>query len=118
MIVKLSDAEFIIMRMLWKNGNLRAAAIADLAIAEKAWEKNTTYTLINRLIKKNAITRHDPGFICEPLVEEAQIRKYELQGFLNKMYDGSLDLLVKSFVNDKSISEEELEKLRKIINQK
>lgn len=115
---KLSDAETVVMRMLWKKGSLRAAELSDMAKEEKGWEKNTTYTLINRLIKKKAISRAEPGFVCTPLIPESKIQSEETHTFLNKMYHGSLNLFVKSFLQNEAISEEELEELRKIVNQK
>lgn len=117
MDIKLSEAETVVMRLLWDKGALRAVTLAEMAKEEKGWEKNTTYTLIHRLIKKNAVSRQNPGFICKPLIQEFQIRREETRTFLNRMYNGSLNLFVKSFLQNETVSEEELEELRSIINQ-
>ena len=116
--IKLSDAELQVMQILWSKGAMRAAAVAEIAHEEIGWETNTTYTLINRLVKKGAVKRVDPGYICETILTESEVCIDETKRFLNKMYNGSLNLLVKSFLSDQSISENELEELRKLINEK
>lgn len=118
MKIKLSDAELNVMQILWHNGPLRAAAVAETAKKEIGWETNTTYTLINRLVKKGAIKRSDPGYLCETELTESEVCMHETKSLLNKMYNGSLNLLVKSFLSEESISETELEELRKLIDEK
>lgn len=118
MEIKLSDSELLVMKMLWAENNQHASDLAEKAKALTGWEKNTTYTLIQRLIKKKAIKRHDNGFICEALIDEQQVKKEETRNFLNKLYDGSFHMLVKSFLADESVSEEELEDLRQLLNEK
>jgi BlaI family penicillinase repressor len=113
---KLSDAEFIVMEIIWQQGEMKATKVADSAKEKTGWEKNTTYTLISRLINKGAIKRSEPGFICSPLVNKSEIRRDETKSFLNKMYDGSINLLVKSFLNEQKISDSELAELKKLID--
>ena len=116
--IKLSDAEFVLMEMLWNKNNQRASELAETAKSQTGWEKNTTYTLIQRLIKKKAVERTDPGFICKALIGERQIKREETHSFLDKMYNGSLNMLVKSFLSEESVSKEDLEELRRLIDQK
>ncbi|OJU16817.1 MAG: hypothetical protein BGN88_08040 [Clostridiales bacterium 43-6] len=118
MEIRLSDAEITVMQLLWKNGDMRASELAEAAKAEKGWEKNTTYTLINRLIKKNAVERIDPDFNCKALVDETMIRKTEAKGLLDKLYSGSFNLFVQSFLKDETITDDEMDELVKIINEK
>lgn len=113
--VKLSDAEFIVLQILWREGELRATEIADIAREEKGWKKNTVYTLINRLIKKGAVRRSEPSFLCSPAVSKSEIRLKETDNFLQKMYGGSLNLFVKSFLAERNLSREEFEELKRLI---
>ena len=116
-MAKLSDAELVIMKMLWSRNNLSALELAKKAKAEKGWEKTTVYTLIQRLIKKKAIARHDPGFVCEALTDARQVEREETQSFLDRMYNGSLNLMVKSFLTEEPVSKKELDELKRIIEQ-
>lgn len=53
--VKLFDSELKVMDILWKEGNVPAKHVADVLTKELGWNKNTTYTLIKRCIKKGLL---------------------------------------------------------------
>ena len=65
--VKLFDSELKVMDILWKEGDVKAKHVADVLTKAFGWNKNTTYTLIKRCIKKGAIERSEPDFICHAL---------------------------------------------------
>lgn len=115
--IKLTDSEITIMNILWESGSLKAGEIAEITLKEKGWKRNTTYTLIQRLIKKDAIMRTDPNFICTAIPKQDEIRIEETKNLLQKMYNGSFKLLVQNFVNKESLSREEIEELRNIIDE-
>ncbi len=54
---KLFDSELKVMNVLWRDGDVPAKHVADLLNRELGWNKNTTYTLIKRCMKKGAIER-------------------------------------------------------------
>ncbi len=62
--VRLFDSELKVMDILWKKGDLPARHVADVLTKALGWNKNTTYTLIKRCIKKGAIERSEPNFMC------------------------------------------------------
>lgn len=116
MEIKLSDAENRIMEILWRTGEERAAFIADVAQREIGWEKNTTYTFLNRLIKKGAVKRRDPGFLCSALYNREEALSSQAQDMVEKLYNGSLGLFVQSFLDGGTITPKEKEELRKLID--
>lgn len=119
MDTKLSDAELEIMQILWANGELRASHVADLAKTKIGWEKNTAYTFLHRLIKKGAVSRRDPGFYCTAACERDTLLSQEARGIVEKLYDGSIDLFVHSFMKSRAITTSEKERLQSLIdNQK
>ncbi len=115
MKTQLSEAELAIMEILWREGPMRAGQMAEVAGAERGWERNTVYTLMNRLIKKGAVKRDDPNFVCTPLIPKDEIRKVETHKLLDKMYDGSINLFMRSFLNEGNISDKEFEELKRLI---
>lgn len=116
MEIKLFDSELRVMDVLWKEGALPAKQIADILAEKVGWNKNTTYTLIKRCITKNAIERSEPNFICRPLIIREEVQEQETTELINKVFDGSADLLFASLLNRKTLSEEEIEKLKQIVN--
>ena len=73
MDIKLFDSELKVMSVLWRDGDVPAKYIAKLLTEELGWNVNTTYTLIKRCIKKGAIERSDPGFMCHALVPKEAV---------------------------------------------
>ncbi len=73
MDIKLFDSELKIMNILWQEGDMAAKNIAKQQKEEVGWNVNTTYTLIKRCIKKGAIERQDPNFICHALIPKSTV---------------------------------------------
>lgn len=115
MDIKLFDSELKVMNVLWKEGNTTAKRIAEILKEQIGWSKTTTYTVIKKCIDKGAIKRHDPGFVCSPLVTKEQARELETTILINKMYDGAADQLVASILGRKNLSPKEIERLKRIV---
>ena len=116
MNIKLFDSELKVMDVLWKDGDTTAKRISDILREQVGWNVNTTYTLIKRCIAKGAIERSEPNFICHALIAKEQVQEQETIELINKVFDGSADLLFASLLNRKNLSNEEIERLRQIVN--
>ena len=75
--IRLHEGELNVMELLWSNQSLSAKDIAKIIKDYIGWEKNTTYTVIKRLIDKGAVVREEPGFICKAVVTKAEIQRIE-----------------------------------------
>ena len=115
--MKLFDSELKVMDVLWREGDLPAKAIARTLTEEIGWNVNTTYTLIKRCIAKEAIERSEPGFMCRALVSKGQVQQEETQELIDKVFDGSADKLFASLLGGRRISREQLEQLRRMIDE-
>ena len=73
--IRLHEGELNVMELLWSNKALAARDISKIIKEYIGWEKNTTYTVIKRLIDKGAITREDPGFICRANITRSEERR-------------------------------------------
>lgn len=116
MKIKLFDSELKVMDVLWKEGDRSAKKIAAILKEQVGWNVNTTYTLIKRCISKGAIERSEPGFLCHALIPKEQVQEQETNELINKVFDGSAELLFASLLNRKSLSAEEIERLKRIVN--
>ena len=117
MDIKLFDSELKVMDVLWKEGDLPAKEIAKELTQEVGWNVNTTYTLIKRCMKKGAIERSEPGFLCHALIAKEEVQEAETDELINKVYDGSADKLFAALLGRKKISAEQIEKLKKIVEE-
>lgn len=115
--MKLFDSELRVMDVLWREGDLPARQIADVLTRQIGWNVNTTYTLIKRCIGKGAIERREPGFVCHALVSREQVQQEETQELIDRMFDGSADALFASLLGSKRVSEAQMQRLRRMIDE-
>ena len=115
MSIKLFDSEIKVMTVLWSEGDSTAKHIAGVLRDRIGWNINTTYTLIKRCIKKGAIERREPDFMCHALIQKEQVQAQETDELINKIFDGSADKLFALLLNKKELSSEQIVKLEQII---
>lgn len=113
---KLQNAELKVMSVLWKEGDLTAKAVSNILKEEIGWNMNTTYTLIKRCIQKGFIERHEPHFMCHPLVSKEEVQQQEISDLIDKVFDGSKNLLFASLLGGQELSEKDIQYLKKLIN--
>lgn len=116
MNIKLFDSELKVMELLWKEGDKSAKEIAVSLAKSVGWNRTTTYTVIRKCIEKSAVERTDPGFICHALITEREARKNEANELVNKMFDGSRDLLIASLLDGEELTEAEIAGLKKYLS--
>ena len=115
METKLFDSELKVMDVLWREGDLPAKHIAAVLKEEVGWNVNTTYTLIKRCIKKGAVERSEPNFMCHALIPKEQVQEAETNELINKVYDGSVDKLFSALLGRKKLSQSQIKKLEQIV---
>ena len=113
---KLFDSEAKVMKIIWEKNPISAKEISLIAAETIGWNKNTTYTVIKKLEAKGFIQREDPGFLCIPLVSQNQMQKLEATSLVKKVFGGSRKALFSSLLEDEPLSEEEINELRKLID--
>ena len=113
--VRLFDSELKVMDILWKKGDLPARHVADVLTKALGWNKNTTYTLIKRCIKKGAIERSEPNFMCHALIPKEEVQEAETNELINKIYDGSADKLFAALLSRKKLSSEQIDRLKQMV---
>lgn len=116
--IRLHDGELNVMELLWSNKELAARDISKIIKEYIGWEKNTTYTVIKRLIDKGAIVREDPDFICKANVTKKKIQETETNILLDKFYGGSLVNFINSYMMNYRMNEEERAALLQLAQRK
>lgn len=117
MDTKLFDSELKVMNVLWREGDTTAKRIAEILGEEVGWNKNTTYTLIKRCMKKGAIRRSEPNFLCHALIGKAEVQQAETEELINKVYDGSADKLFAALLGSKKLSREQIAHLKQMVKE-
>ncbi len=114
--IRLHEGELNIMELLWSNKVLAAKDIAKIIKEYIGWEKNTTYTVIKRLIEKGAIVREEPGFLCKPAISKRTVQRTETKVLLDKLFNGSLNTFIVEYLNNQSLKKTEIMELERILS--
>ena len=114
---KLFDSDLKVMGVHWNEGDCTAKHISDVLKEDIGWNMNTTYTLIKRCIKKGAIERSEPNFMCHALVKKEEIQEEQTNELIDKIYDGSADKLFAALLGRKKLSSEQIKKLHDIVGE-
>ncbi len=117
---KITDAEWLVMKVVWQESPLTASFIAKELKLETEWNPKTVQTLIGRLVKKGALGIKKDAALNEyyPLLSKLHCMREETKTFLQKVYEGSLKVLITNFVNDETLTPKEIEELKSLLDQK
>lgn len=115
----LSDGEWRIMNLLWAEAPLRVPELTERLKAETGWSRATVNIMLCRLEEKGAVESRQNGRSKDfyPLLAQADARKRETDRFLDRLYGGSLGLMVSSLAGQKALSREEIRELYAILEQ-
>jgi predicted transcriptional regulator len=116
--IRLHEGELNVMELLWSNKALAAKDISKIIKEYIGWEKNTTYTVIKRLIDKGAVKREEPGFICRATISKRAVQNIETKALLNKLYNGSLSTFLNEYLKNQELSRSEIMELERILGEK
>ena len=116
MDMKLFDSELKVMEILWKEGDLTAGQLAKVLNEQTGWNRNTTYTVIKKLIEKGAVERYEPNFTGRALISKEQVQRQEATELIGKLFDGSAEAFLSAFLNGKELTADEITRLKQIVD--
>ncbi|WP_277405721.1 BlaI/MecI/CopY family transcriptional regulator [Lacrimispora xylanisolvens] len=116
---KISEAEWEIMKLIWKSNPITSEEIINLLSGRMMWSAQTIKTFITRLIKKEVIGFEKKGrvYYYYPLLSEEECIRSENESFLKKVYDGALNMLFTKFLEEE-LSMDQIEELERILKDK
>ncbi|MFT5873805.1 MAG: BlaI family penicillinase repressor [Clostridium sp.] len=119
-LTKITEAEWLIMKTLWENKTLTSPEIIESLKDDSTWRPTTIQTFLSRLVKKGAVgvIKESKSYRYYPIVLEEQLRKEETETLIDKIYNGSKKLFIKNFINDVELTEEDIQELKKMLDNK
>lgn len=113
--MKLFDSELKLMELIWAGKDCTAKSLSLQAAEKIGWNKNTTYTVLKKLVEKGAVERVEPGFHCVARISREEVAREETGSLIEKLFGGSRRAFFAAFLEQESLSETELEELRTMI---
>ncbi len=117
MKTELSDGEWTLMKKLWERSPRTITQLTAALKEETGWSKHTIISMLARLEAKGAVAYREGGRAKEytPCLLQADASRAETKHFLDKVYGGSLGLMLHTMVDSRALSPEELEELSAIL---
>ncbi len=119
-VPQISDAEWKVMKIIWDKPPYTAKQVIKELSSSTEWQPKTIKTLLSRLVKKGVLGYDTQGrsYLYYPLVREEECIRDENQSFLERVYNGSLKLMLTNFIKEGEFTEDEIDELKKILDEK
>ena len=116
--ISLTQAEWSVMDCLWDAGPLTGREVVQRMEQSCGWSRSTTLTLLTRLEHKGALeslpAEKGPK-VFSPLLKREDAALDKTKDFLNRVYQGSLSLMVSALTQKQALSREELDELYELL---
>ena len=100
--------------LIWQNEPITAAELAKRAAELLDWKKTTAYTVLKRLCDKGLF--QNEGGVVTSLISRADYDALQSEKFVEDQFDGSLPAFLAAFSARKTLSAEEIDALRRMID--
>jgi len=117
---RISDAEWMVMQVLWIEPALTADDVIERLRGKAPWNARTVRTLINRLLRKGALQYEKEGrrYRYRPAVSQEQCVKEERRSFIHRVYGGTVAPMLAAFIEETPLSPGEIEELKRMLDRK
>lgn len=115
----ISEAEAQVMQELWARSPQGADEVAATLGPRRGWQLATVKTLLNRLLKKGAITAERDGrrFLYTPAVpQDAWVADTGLS-LIDRLFGGRLAPLVAQFASERRLKPEDIDALKALLKE-
>lgn len=116
--MKLSEREWTVLNALWETDGAELGTVVNILRPDTDWSRNTVLTYLTRMEAKGLvrIDKETSPHIYRATLDRASCQQKERQSFLDRVYSGSTGDLIAAFLKEEPISQEERDRLRKILD--
>jgi BlaI family penicillinase repressor len=115
----ISEAEAVIMEVLWRQAPRSAEDILAEVGAQQDWQEGTVKSLLNRLLTKKAVKAERDGrrYLYWPQLTREQYVSQESKGLLDRLFEGRVAPLVAHFSEQRKLTKKDIAELRKLLKE-
>ena len=111
---KLTEIEERFAELIWQREPIGSGNLVKLCEKEMNWKKSTMYTVLKKLCEKGIFQNKDA--VVTSLVTRDEYYSKQSRNFVEETFGGSLPKFLTAFINDKKLSSQEAEELKKLID--
>lgn len=115
----LTDKEWQVMEALWRMDGPELGQVVSALETETGWSRNTVHTYLTRLEKKGAVSidKSAAPHRYYPAVSREECSAAARHNLVQRVYHGSAGKMVAAFVQDGSLTAEDRDQLRRLLDQ-
>ncbi len=115
--INLTNSEWYVLDCLWERSPQTVMELVAALGERLGWAKSTTITTLRRMEDKGLVLCRTQGRAKHyaPAVQREQAVRGETRSFLDKVYRGSVGLMVSALAQDKALSKAEIDELYEIL---
>ncbi|MFE4814677.1 penicillinase repressor BlaI [Peribacillus simplex] len=119
-IPSISESEWEIMNVLWDKAPQTANDIIVSLQESTHWKPKTMRTLLDRLVQKDVVgvNKNLRVYTFYPLYTQEECQRAETESFINRIYGGTLKSMLVQFIQEDTLSDDDINELRFILNKK
>ena len=117
--ISLTEAEWTVMECLWEKSPRTGRETVAWLDQKMGWTRSTTLTMLRRLEAKGAVAGDTEGELktFRPMIAREEVAVQEAENLLDRVYKGSLSLLVSSLTKKQSLPQSEIDELYAILRE-
>jgi BlaI family penicillinase repressor len=117
--ISISEAESVVMEVLWLRSPIATEDVMAALEPNGKWQEATVKTLLNRLLKKGAVSVRKDGrrYLYSPVLTRKEWLSNESTGFLNRLFGGRVAPLVAHFSTQRKLSRKDIADLKRLIQE-
>jgi BlaI family transcriptional regulator, penicillinase repressor len=116
---RISEAEYVVMDVLWDEAPLTANMVADRLRDSQSWSLPTVKTLLSRLLTKSALTYETQGrsFLYRPLIARADHVAGDVKRLVDRLFGGKLSPLVAHLAEQEALSPQDIAEIEALLKE-
>ena len=115
--INLTNSEWYVLDCLWTHSPMTVMELVAALGDRLGWAKSTTITTLRRMEDKGLLLCQIQGRAkhYSPAVSRDRAVRRETRSFLDKVYRGSVGLMVSALAEDQALSRAEIDELYEIL---
>lgn len=112
---KIFESEYRFACIVWAHEPVTTRELVTLCQEQLQWKRTTTYTVLKRLCERGIFQTMDS--VVTSLIPQEKIQHCESRQFVKRTFGGSLPGFIAAFLGGETLSEQEAELLKEMIDQ-
>lgn len=115
--IRVTNSEWYIINCLWEESPRTLMQMVPILHQQVGWSKSTCATMVRRMTEKGLLGYEERGKAKYffPKVEKEEVVVQETRDFIQRIYDGSIGMMMSALLRQNDLSQEDIRELQEIL---